>query len=141
MNNRLGKDSSPRTFQYFSAIAFDTLALFSLLLLASVVLFSLNQFEPINGFNPLFIFYLLGVCFFYFGWSWMHGGQTVGMKLWRIHLADDQHHQPSWTQVTLRFFACLLSLLTFGIGFLWYYFDKNRHSWPDHFSGTQLYFD
>jgi uncharacterized RDD family membrane protein YckC len=131
----------PTLFQHFSAIVFDTLAVFSLLLLASVFLFTVNMFEPINISSPLFMLYLIGVSFFYFGWSWMHGGQTIGMKLWNIYLFDGQHHQPSWLQITLRFIGSALSILALGVGFYWQYLGSDNKNWPDYFSGTELYFE
>ena len=135
------REYHPTLFQHFSAIAFDTLSVISLLLLASVFLFTLNMFEPMNISSPLFIAYLVGVSFFYFGWSWMHGGQTIGMKLWNIYLFDDQHAQPSWLQITLRFIGSVLSLLAFGLGFFWEYLGRKNKNWPDYFSGTELYFE
>jgi len=131
----------PNLFQHFSVIAFDTLSVISLLLLASVFLFSLNTFEPINAYHPLFITYLIGVSFFYFGWAWMHGGQTIGMKLWNIRLVDKEEAALSWLQITLRFIASVVSVLALGIGFCWEYLGKDKQNWPDYFSGTSLHFD
>ncbi len=130
--------SRPSVFQHFSAIAFDTLSVFSLLLFASVFVFSLNAFEPINAYHPLFIAYLAGVSFFYFGWSWMHGGQTIGMKLWHIHLVNTYHHETSWKQISVRYVASIISLFAFGIGFFWECLGKDMQNWPDFLSDTSL---
>jgi uncharacterized RDD family membrane protein YckC len=134
-------EGRPTLFQHFSAIAFDILSVWSLLLLASVALFSLNTFQAVSIFNPLFILYLIGVIFFYFSWSWMHGGQTIGMKLWHIYLFDKQHQQPTWQQVSLRFLASCLSLVTLGVFSLWTFCHNHNQSWTDALSGTQLYFE
>ncbi len=141
MKKSICNTQHPNLFQHFSVIAFDTLSVISLLLLASVFLFSLNTFEPINAYHPLFIAYLIGVSFFYFGWSWMHGGQTIGMKLWNIRLVDKEEAALSWLQITLRFIASVVSVLALGIGFCWEYLGKDKQNWPDYFSGTSLHFD
>jgi uncharacterized RDD family membrane protein YckC len=134
-------EGRPTLFQHISAIAFDILSVCSLLLLASVTLFTLNTFQAINIFNPLFILYLTGVIFFYFSWSWMHGGQTIGMKLWHIYLFDKQHQQPTWKQVTLRFLISCASIITLGLFSWWARLNSHNINWTDNLSGTQLYFE
>jgi uncharacterized RDD family membrane protein YckC len=36
--------------------------------------------------SPFFRTYLLLVCFFFYGGFWVHGGQTLGMRAWRLRL-------------------------------------------------------
>jgi uncharacterized RDD family membrane protein YckC len=71
----------------------------------------------------------------------MHGGQTIGMKLWHIYLFDKQHQQPTWQQVSLRFLASCLSLVTLGVFSWWALCHNHYQSWTDALSGTQLYFE
>ena len=66
--------------------------------------------------------YLLALCFLFFAWSWTHGGQTLGMKIWRIRLIP-LHAPPgaavSWRSCWLRFIAAIASWGLLGMGFLW----------------------
>jgi uncharacterized RDD family membrane protein YckC len=71
----------------------------------------------------------------------MHGGQTIGMKLWHIYLFDKQHQQPTWKQVTLRFLIICASIITLGLFSWWARLNSHNISWTDNLSGTQLYFE
>ncbi len=76
-------------------------------------------------------------CLFFAGF-WTHGGQTLGMRAWRIRLVGRGGGRVSWGQATLRFFAAIVSWLALGLGFLWALVDRERHAWHDRCSGTRL---
>ncbi len=82
---------------------------------------------------------MLLVTFGYLGLSWRRGGQTLGMRAWRVRLVD--HEAASvigWSQLALRYLVAMLSLLVFGLGFAWSLFDRERRTWHDLASGTRL---
>ena len=57
-------------------------------------------------------FWLLAV-FGYFGLGWTRGGQTLGMKAWRIRLATARGDAIRWPQAALRFATgAILAALT-----------------------------
>jgi len=109
----------------FVAIFYDTLLLFSILFFAAGLV------QPItNGkVSILYQLYLFLVCFLYFAMSWKRGGQTVGMKSWRIKLQSTTENAVTWQQVTIRFFMAIISWFTV-IGFIL--------TWHDSVSKTQL---
>ena len=39
---------------------------------------------------------LLGVLLLLFGWSWTHGGQTLGMRAWRLRLERSDGTPLDW---------------------------------------------
>ncbi|MEW8366718.1 MAG: RDD family protein, partial [Candidatus Thiodiazotropha taylori] len=43
-----------------------------------------------------------------------------------------------WKLALKRHFAAILSLLVFGLGFLWVVFDSDNMAWHDRLSGTRL---
>ena len=70
--------------------------------------------------------------------SWRRGGQTLGMRPWRLKVlrADGQ---PAGTKaLLLRFAVATLSLAAGGLGFLWTFVDRERRAWHDLASGTVL---
>ena len=86
----------------------------------------------------LFRAYLLGVAFAFFTWFWMHGGQTLGMRAWRLRVVGADRRPLSWRQASGRFFAAALSWACLGVGFLSILFDEQRLAWHDRLSGTRL---
>ena len=82
--------------------------------------------------------HLFLVLFMYFGWFWLHGGQTLAMKTWRVRLvaADGSGLQP-W-QAILRYLLAWPSLGLFGAGLLWSLVDADRQFLHDRLAGTRL---
>ncbi|HRF84692.1 MAG TPA: RDD family protein [Pseudoxanthomonas sp.] len=80
----------------------------------------------------------LGVAGLYATLSWRRGGQTLGMRPWRLKLIATHGGAPGWKALWLRFAVGLLSLLAGGLGFWWAWFDRDRLAWHDRASGTRL---
>ncbi|HEY9200354.1 MAG TPA: RDD family protein [Gammaproteobacteria bacterium] len=74
----------------------------------------------------------------FYGWFWTHGGQTLGMKTWRIMLLSNNAQKISWKQAMQRYFAAILSWLVLGMGFLLSLVDDKKRCWHDMLSGTCL---
>jgi uncharacterized RDD family membrane protein YckC len=63
---------------------------------------------------PLLIF----ETWFFYAWFWLHGGQTLGMRAWRLEVRA-LHGRPVTVVHTLqRFLAAILSWLLLGAGWL-----------------------
>jgi uncharacterized RDD family membrane protein YckC len=74
----------------------------------------------------------------YFAVSWSRGGQTIGMRAWRVRLVDAQGHSPALGRSLLRFVLATLSLVLGGLGFLWCLFDAERRAWHDVMLATRM---
>lgn len=99
--------------------------------------------ENIAPFSPL-QFALWGVCWLLTGLyatvSWRRGGQTLGMRPWRLRLvAAGTDAPPSWRDLWVRYAVGTLSLLAAGAGFWWAWLDRDRLTWHDRASGTRLH--
>jgi len=94
--------------------------------------------EEISPHNPLYRLYLIGVCFAFFIWPWMKGGQTLGMRTWGIRLVRDDGRTPQFRDALVRALAALLSWAVAGLGFLWSLFDAEGLTWHDRLSHTRL---
>jgi uncharacterized RDD family membrane protein YckC len=81
---------------------------------------------------------LLGATYAYFLLSWRRGGQTLGMRAWRLRLLDAQGKPADLRALNLRFGLALLSWLPAGLGYLWSLLDAERRTWHDLGSGTVL---
>ncbi len=119
-------------YRRFAAIFYDSLLLFAVLFVAAALVYPLTHGEISFAFRV----YLLLVCFFYFAWPWLHGGQTLGMKVWRLQLQSISGQPLSWQQTFVRFLTAMVSWLAFGLGFFWAIVDKQHRTWPDRISDT-----
>lgn len=82
---------------------------------------------------------MLAVGFGYFGLSWRRGGQTLGMRAWRLRLVRyDGESAPEWGELARRYLAAGVSLAAFGLGFLWSLIDPERRTWHDLASHTAV---
>lgn len=123
------------------AILYDLFLLTAILFLATALANAINQGEAIDQnslYRLLLSFYLASIIFFYFGWFWTHGGQTLGMKTWKIKLISDESPAINWQQVTIREITAVISWLFLGLGFIWSIFDKQKRCWHDIASNTAL---
>jgi uncharacterized RDD family membrane protein YckC len=74
---------------------------------------------------------LLAVTAAYFVVSWTRGGQTIGMRAWRLRVVDAAGGALPPLRAMLRFAIACVSLGLFGAGFLWCLVDRRRRSWHD----------
>lgn len=82
---------------------YDGLLLFAVLMIAAALTVPLTQAGIIKPNNPLLSLYLLSVCFLFYAWFWVHGGQTLGMHVWHIRVEQFDGSPVSWKQALLRF--------------------------------------
>ena len=121
-----------------AAIAYDACLLFGVLFVATALVLPFAPGPAIAPGNRLYLLYLLGVSYLYFGWFWTHGGQTLGMRAWGIRMRATDTEGVSWGHATRRFLASLLSWGALGAGFLWSALDAERRAWHDRLSATTL---
>lgn len=74
----------------------------------------------------------------YFVISWTRGGQTIGMRAWRLRVTRADGACVTWPRALLRFMVAFISLAACGIGFLWALFDPQKRTWHDIAAGTLL---
>ena len=122
----------------FGVMFYDSILLIAVLFFASLPIVVPLSITTEHYLYPFFIGYIYLVGFLFFGWFWTHGGQTLGLKTWRIKLTSDTSNSVSWKQALLRYIASLLCWLSLGIGFIWCYTNRERLAWNDLWSNTRL---
>lgn len=130
----------PGLLRRLGAIAYDSLLLLAILFFATGILIPLNHGEAFTSEQIFYPVYLLLISFVFFGWFWTHGGQTLGMRAWKIIVLSEDGHPITWRQAALRFVCALLSWACLGLGFLWILIDKDRKAWHDRLSKTAVFF-
>jgi uncharacterized RDD family membrane protein YckC len=167
-----------------AVLPYDGLLVFTILIVASSILlpFKKSEFEKLieSGVhllvynnaagltqNYLKTAYFLVVLFIFFGWFWTHGGQTLGMRAWKLRLVNNDGTTINWLQAALRFILSLpfwtylgiLSFKSFFIGkdiaiinslfslpgwllylvaAIWFILDYLPSNWRDRLSGTRM---
>ena len=81
---------------------------------------------------------IVAVLVAYFVVSWSRGGQTVGMRPWRLKVVAADGGAVSPRAATIRLGAALLSWAPGGLGFWWALADPERLTWHDRLSDTRL---
>lgn len=70
--------------------------------------------------------------------SWSRGGQTLGMRPWRLRVIGANGIAATSRQLIVRYLVGNLSLLLGGLGFWWAWLDRDRLAWHDRASGTRV---
>ncbi len=125
----------------FGAMMYDSLLLTALLMVMAlpVVVTVGGNSEFVK--SPAYTLYLYAVSFLFFGWFWTHGGQTLGMRSWKLQVVCDDGFALGWDSALIRFLGATLSLCLFGIGFLWILFNSERLAWHDRLSKTHILYN
>lgn len=82
--------------------------------------------------------FALGLSAAYFVVSWTRGGQTIGMRAWKLRVVDASGAPLRWSQALLRFTVALVSLAALGAGFWWALFDTQKRAWHDIVARTRV---
>lgn len=56
----------------------------------------------------------------YVTYSWRNGGQTLGMRPWRLRVLPTEGNSVAWKTLWLRYAVGNLSLFLGGLGFWWH---------------------
>ncbi len=121
------------------AVFYDSLLLAALLMLVSFLYIPLVGWMVPPAVNrPLYQLLLLAVSYVYFAGFWVRGGQTLGLRTWKLRLIGRDGGPVTWTRATWRFLAAVFSWLCLGLGFLWVVVDPEKLAWHDRLSNTRL---
>jgi len=67
----------------------------------------------------------------YFIASWVRGGQTIGMRAWRLRIVRGDGRPLGTARALLRFAVALISLAAVGLGYAWALIDERQRTWHD----------
>ncbi len=120
---------------------YDLLPLAALLMLATFALLPLTGGEGMPRRGPGHHAYqsFMGLLIaLYYVWSWHRGGQTIGMRAWRLRVQTDAAERPALGTALLRFAFSLIAITAFGVGLLWSLYDPRKRMWQDIWTGTEV---
>jgi len=119
------------------AMFYDALLLLSALLIVTAIALMITK-GSLHTHNPFFRTTLFLICFSFYAWFWLHGGQTLGMRAWKLRLQNKDGRPITIWQALLRFLVAIPSLAFAGLGFLWMLIDKDKMTLYDRFSESVI---
>jgi uncharacterized RDD family membrane protein YckC len=121
-----------------TALVYDIFPLLGLWFFAGAIGLSLvgdsNKFARNAAIQMLVVMFTAG----YFVVSWSRGGQTIGMRAWRLRVVGEDGARIRWPRALLRFVLASLSLALLGAGFGWQFFDREKRTAHDAIAHTRM---
>lgn len=170
-----GLPRPPGLFRRLASGLYDALIVLAIFMLATFLVMPFTRSHALESFyagsGGLKLLYQLGLLtlgYLFFAGFWTHGGQTIGMRTWKLRVLRFDGAALDWYRALLRYLAMLVPwlLLLLGIellltaartaemwmwlaggavvfllavaGFLWPAFDRQGLAWHDRLSGTYL---
>jgi uncharacterized RDD family membrane protein YckC len=120
------------------SLVYESLLL-AALLMAGALPFSVAA-QPADSLaaRPLLQLYLLALAGAYFTWQWLHGGQTLPMKTWRMRLVTREGAALTRGHALKRLVFAVAGSALLGAGFLWALVDRDRRFLHDRLAGTKI---
>ena len=81
---------------------------------------------------------LFAVVASFFCGFWVHGGQTLGMRAWRIRVVRDDGSALKWPRAAARFALGLFAAAPAGLGLWLSLLDERKRGWHDRWTGTRV---
>ena len=134
VSGELAENLQPAPFRFrLLSMIYDTLILLAIWIVTIVLLVTIAQDYVIGAWVQSLLFI---ETFAFFSYFWIARGQTAGMVAWRLQISSDEPF--TIKHAFLRFIGGLLSFLCLGLGFFWIWIDKDRRSWSDLMSSSQI---
>ena len=156
----------PSILKRLLAAFYDGFLILATLFFATALTLPFTKGEIAAGNNIYMSLYLLVVVYIFYGWFWTHGGQTLGMRVWKQQLVRVDGTAVNWQQTFIRLITGLPAWLLFLVGlllwtvpdkiglaeplsgipnwafavtgFIWVLLDNRSNTWRDKLSGTQV---
>ena len=94
----------PGLLRRLGAMFYDSLLLLALLMMLSYPYVWLTGGDkPGLVVKTAYQIYLLAICFFYFAGFWVRGGQTLGLRTWRMKLVTTDGGPITWADCAEAF--------------------------------------
>ncbi|MEO8223327.1 MAG: RDD family protein [Gammaproteobacteria bacterium] len=130
--------STAGVFRRLAAGGYDALLLGAVWMAATLIIVALRNGAPVPAGEPAYQLLLATTAGLYFVTSWLRGGQTLGMRAWRLKVEQESGRPLDIRTGLLRFAAGVLSLVPAGLGLFWLWVDRDGLTWHDRLAGTRV---
>lgn len=121
-----------------AAFVYDLLLLAALAVCFTLLVLAVRFGAAVPPGTLWFPLSLLAISMAFFSWFWAHGGQTVGMRAWRIRVLREDGGSLTLARAAVRFVAALVAVLPAGLGIWWAVLDARKRAWHDRWTDTRV---
>ena len=121
-----------------AAFLYDALLLIALWFVLGGIAVAVNGGEGLSPNNPFMPSMMLIIWVWFNTHFWRRGGQTLGMRAWRLRLLTTNGKNLTLMPCLLRLVAAVPSLALFGLGYFWIWIGKDKLAWHDIYSETRV---
>lgn len=129
---------SAPVWRRLAAFCYDLLLLAALALAFTLVVVAARSGAPVPPGTWWFLPSLIGVAAAFFCGFWVHGGQTLGMRAWRIRVVRDDGGALTWPRAAARFALGVIAAAPAGLGLWWSLLDESKRGWHDRWTHTRV---
>lgn len=125
-------------FRRIAAIFYDSILLSGILFAATALLLAFNNGEAFRPGNLIYSSALAVISGTFFTWFWTHGGQTLGMRAWKIRL-ERADGAPCDLRTALSHWVMGMTLGSLlGLGWWFSLIDRKGRALQDLVCGTRV---
>lgn len=155
---------SASLWRRLAAMVYDGLLMFAVLIVIGATMLPFTKGLGMNPDDLIFKIYVFGAIFAFLGWFWTHGGQTLGMRAWKIRLVQNDGSVVSWRHA-LRYYLVSLPMwgfliftivvnagiyptpaaiartphsVLYGLALIWFVFDNLPDNWRQKVAGLKM---
>ncbi|MFK7993726.1 MAG: RDD family protein [Granulosicoccus sp.] len=120
-------------FRRIAAFLYDCLLLIAIYFVITAAVIPLNDGQAIQHWS--YKLFLTLIAFVFFDWFWRHGGQTLGMRAWRIRVEGVDKEKITFKQSLHRY---LTGFIAFGFTLLFMFTNTSQYALHDRLSKTKI---
>jgi uncharacterized RDD family membrane protein YckC len=140
LQNEMANPQAPSLVKLGACFIYETLIVIAIAFVCTLPFLMLVG-DATHGLRRYCLQLLLWVCIgSYFVWCWHRKGQTLAMQTWHLKVINQNSNLLTVKQAILRYALATLSLLFFGMGYLWVLVDKNRLTLHDRLLKNRITF-
>ena len=120
------------------SMLYESLIVFAVAFFAGLAFYSATHGRLSGNTRLVFQLYLFLVLGAYFIACWSRGGRTLPMQTWKMRVVRADNLPIGVGRAALRYVLAWPSLLLFGVGVFWAFFDRDRQFLHDRLAGTRV---
>lgn len=129
--------ATPGVGRRLIAMLYESLLAFAIAFFSGLAFYGAATGRLSGDTRLLFQLYLFLVLGTYFVACWRRGG-TLAMQTWKLKVVGRDGRGIGIPRAVLRYALAWVSLLLFGLGFLWACVDRERQFLHDRLAGTRI---
>ncbi len=120
------------------SMLYESLIVFAVAFFAGLAFYGATHGRLSGSTRLVFQLYLFLVLGAYFIACWSRGGRTLPMQTWKMRVVRPDNLPIGVGRAALRYVLAWPSLLLFGVGVFWAFFDRDRQFLHDRLAGTRV---